>query len=146
MKWEIVVIGKPALAYAKSGMETYLTRLRRHVSAEVIVLRDSAALWRGGRLDKLREGAFLVALDERGLRWTTGEFRAAIDRWEGNGSIKRIVLFIGGADGHDNAVRSSADLVLSLSSFTLQHELALVVFLEQLYRVYSLKNGEPYHR
>jgi len=29
---------------------------------------------------------------------------------------------------------------------TMQHELALVVLLEQLYRAYTVKRGEPYHR
>jgi 23S rRNA (pseudouridine1915-N3)-methyltransferase len=36
--------------------------------------------------------------------------------------------------------------LLALSKLTLQHELALVVLLEQLYRVATLRRGEPYHR
>jgi 23S rRNA (pseudouridine1915-N3)-methyltransferase len=37
-------------------------------------------------------------------------------------------------------------MVLSLSSLTMQHELALVVLLEQIYRIATLRRGEPYHR
>ena len=41
---------------------------------------------------------------------------------------------------------TNTDHLVALSGFTLQHELALVVLLEQLYRVYTVLRGEPYHR
>ena len=149
MKWQIAVVGKPALAYAKSGMAEYLKRLQRYVAAEVVVLRESDVARvnsPGSPFAKLIDGALFVALDERGERWTTSDFRDSVDRWENSGTVKRVVLFIGGADGHDSLIRENASIVLSVSSFTLQHELALVVILEQLYRVYTVKRGEPYHR
>jgi 23S rRNA (pseudouridine1915-N3)-methyltransferase len=145
MKWQIAVVGKPALAYARAGMDEYLKRLQRCASAEVLILKSSDMDRAGSRLAKLREGALLIALDQRGEHWSTEKFRDTVDKWENDGAIKRIVLFIGGADGHDAEMRETADVVLSLSHFTLQHELALVVFLEQLYRVYTIKRGEPYH-
>jgi 23S rRNA (pseudouridine1915-N3)-methyltransferase len=63
-----------------------------------------------------------------------------------NPGIKTISLLIGASDGHTKDLRSQADEVWSLSPLTLQHELALVVLLEQLYRAYTIKRGEPYHR
>jgi 23S rRNA (pseudouridine1915-N3)-methyltransferase len=43
-------------------------------------------------------------------------------------------------------MRKSADLLWSLGPQTLQHELALVVALEQLHRAESILAGTPYHR
>ena len=65
---------------------------------------------------------------------------------EHRGDIKSVAFLIGASDGHTDELRTKADLLLSLSSLTLQHELALVVLLEQLYRVASMKAGSPYHR
>ena len=58
----------------------------------------------------------------------------------------QVPFLVGGSDGHSDEVRAKADRVLSLSSLTLQHELALVVLLEQLYRGYAILRGLPYHR
>ena len=44
------------------------------------------------------------------------------------------------------ALRESCDAVISLGRHTMQHELALVVLLEQIYRVHTLLAGSPYHR
>ena len=84
-------------------------------------------------------------MDERGEAWDTGRLREEIDRWEMAGT-GRVAVLIGGAGGHPEAVRAGCDVVLALSAMTLQHELALVVVLEQVYRVYTMKRGEPYHR
>ena len=62
------------------------------------------------------------------------------------GDVKTVAFLIGAADGHNESLRDRCDLILTLSPFTLQHELALLVLLEHLYRVASLKIGSPYHR
>jgi 23S rRNA (pseudouridine1915-N3)-methyltransferase len=84
-------------------------------------------------------------LDERGAQFTSREFAGKIREWEQR-SVKNVALIIGGADGHTDELRSAADLLWSLGRLTLQHELALVVLLEQIYRAYSINAGAPYHR
>lgn len=92
------------------------------------------------------EGDFRIALDERGEALTTQAWRERLDALEMRGEIKRVSFLIGAADGHTDTLRREADAVWQLSRLTLQHELALVVLLEQLYRVSTLKQGGPYHR
>jgi 23S rRNA (pseudouridine1915-N3)-methyltransferase len=77
---------------------------------------------------------------------TTAELAKRFGQLELRGDIKCVAFLVGASDGHTQELRENADLLLSLSSLTLQHELALVVLLEQLYRVASMKAGSPYHR
>lgn len=145
MKWKILPTGKPALAYAKSGVEEYLKRLSRYATVELNPVREgrahevAAALWRQS------EGGVRVLLDERGALWSTEELRRQVDAWEMD-RVRQVSWLIGPADGHRSEDREQADAVVALSRFTLQHELALVLLLEQIYRVYTMKRGEPYHR
>lgn len=139
MRWKICHVGKPALGYAKSGAEEYLKRLKRSATVEVVVARDEAGLL------KASEGGLRIALDERGEAISTPAWVERIDAWEMDG-VKTVSLLIGGADGHSPELRAACDEVWSLSALTLQHELALVVLLEGLYRCYTIKRGEPYHR
>lgn len=146
MKWQILAIGKPSLAYAKAGVEEYWKRLSRYATVELLTdWKDSGSAKNSEVLLAASEGAIRLALDERGEAWTTGAFAERVRGWQ-NGGVKRVALLIGGADGHSPVLREAADHVLSLSAFTLQHELALVVLLEQIYRVHTVLKGEPYHR
>jgi 23S rRNA (pseudouridine1915-N3)-methyltransferase len=145
MKWTILAIGKPALDYAKSGVAEYEKRLSRHGGVEIVTYREAGRVENSRRLLEASEGCLRIVLDERGELLTTAELSARVAAWELD-RVKRVAVLIGGADGHDASVRSAADLVLGLSRLTLQHELALVVFLEQLYRVGTVRRGEPYHR
>ena len=52
---------------------------------------------------------------------------------------------IGGSLGTADDVRTRASHALSLSAFTLPHQLARVVLLEQLFRAGRILRGEPYH-
>jgi 23S rRNA (pseudouridine1915-N3)-methyltransferase len=85
-------------------------------------------------------------MDERGECLTTRKFAEKLEALEMRGDVKTVAFLIGAADGHSPELREKCDLTLTLSPFTLQHELALLVLLEQLYRVASLKSGSPYHR
>lgn len=146
MKWQILAIGKPSLAYAKAGVEEYRKRLSRYATVELLTdWKDAGSAKNSEVLLAASEGAIRLVLDERGETWTTAALAERVRGWQ-NGGVKRVALLIGGADGHSPALREAADHVLSLSSFTLQHELALVVLLEQIYRVHTVLKGEPYHR
>ena len=145
MNWKILAVGKPALPWAKQGIDDYLSRCTRYAKVEIDYLKDGPRPQVEERFLKSSEGSRRIVLDERGQRLTTAEWHATVDRWELAGT-KRVTLLIGGADGHSAELREGADEVWSLSPLTLQHELALVVLVEQLYRVYTIKRGEPYHR
>ncbi|MDA7887931.1 23S rRNA (pseudouridine(1915)-N(3))-methyltransferase RlmH [Akkermansiaceae bacterium] len=146
MTWKIYAAGKPALAYAKTGIEEYLKRLQRGAKVELIYLKAGDSESVSKDLLTRSEGTFRIALDERGKDWTTGQFVDLVNKWEMDPGIKTISLLIGASDGHTKDLRSQCNAIWALSPLTLQHELALVVLLEQLYRAYSIKRGEPYHR
>lgn len=146
MQVRIIVAGKPALAYAKAGVEEYLKRLSRSGGYELVVIKAGTRDEVSARLLEQSRSCFRVALDERGECLSTREFAERLGLLEMRGEVKTLAFLIGAADGHNELLRGQCDLVLTLSPFTLQHELALLVLLEQLYRVSSLKSGSPYHR
>ena len=85
-----------------------------------------------------------VALDERGTRVTTLQLAERLRAWRDEG--RDVVLWIGGPDGLDGALRSRAEESLRLSELTLPHALARVLLAEALYRAWSVLAGHPYHR
>ena len=146
MKWQITAIGKPSLAYAKLGIAEYEKRLRRYTDLTLQTdAKDQGREKNSQVLSRRSEGAIRIVLDERGETWTTDTLVSHIRDWQMEGA-RKVALLIGGADGHTGTLREEADHVLSLSAFTLQHELALLVLLEQLYRAHTVLRGEPYHR
>jgi 23S rRNA (pseudouridine1915-N3)-methyltransferase len=53
---------------------------------------------------------------------------------------------IGAADGHDEELRTAADLLLSFGPATWPHLLARAMLAEQLYRATTILANHPYHR
>lgn len=145
MKHQILVAGKPALAYAKTGTAEYLKRLTRYGSYELKHIKDGSSEDVSQRLREASEGTLRIVMDERGESLTTSQLTKRIQGWEMRG-VKRASYLIGASDGHTQELRNEADMVWALSPLTLQHELALVVLLEQIYRVATIQRGEPYHR
>jgi 23S rRNA (pseudouridine1915-N3)-methyltransferase len=146
MHIRIIVAGKPALAYARAGVEDYLKRLTRHGSHELVVVKPGTSEEVSKRLMERSEGCHRIALDERGDLPTTRELADQLDRLAIRGDVKTLAFLIGAADGHTPELRAACNGLLAVSKLTLQHELALLVLLEQLYRVACIKSGSPYHR
>lgn len=90
-------------------------------------------------------GAALVALDERGRDLTSRDFADRLAAWR-DAARPAVACLIGGPDGHDDQLRSRADLVLAFGRMTWPHRLARVMLVEQLYRATSILAGHPYHR
>ena len=141
-----MVAGKPALDHARRGMDDYLQRLKRYGTVELIHVKSGDSESVSAALLERSEGHFRIALDERGEALTTQQWADAFAQWELRGDIKSIAFLIGASDGHTERLRKSCERIWQLSSLTLQHELALVLLLEQIYRVATLRKGEPYHR
>lgn len=91
------------------------------------------------------DGAFVIALDERGKTTDSRAFAGLLGQKRDEG-IRDMVFLIGGADGHDAQLRKRADKLLSFGPMVWPHMLARVMLTEQLYRAVSILSGAPYHR
>ena len=140
-------------AWADQAVEVYLQRVRRWRPVEIHQLKPTT--FRGDEEEvrkdeatrlqkKLKHTDLLVALDERGDDWSTQDFANFLERAQ-HGGHTRLVFAVGGPYGHHASTRQQARAVVRLSSLTLNHEIARVVFAEGLYRALSVIRGDPYH-
>lgn len=86
-----------------------------------------------------------VLLDERGKSLASTEFAELLGRWRDDG-CREARFVIGAADGHGDAERARADLLLGFGAATWPHLLVRAMLAEQLYRATSILAGHPYHR
>src|SRR5512139_1675025 len=90
----------------------------------------------GGTLPAPLNPAREVLLDERGRQMSSEEFAALLGRWRDEG-VREARFLIGAADGHGEAARSRADLLLGFGAMTWPHLLARAMLAEQLWRATS---------
>jgi 23S rRNA (pseudouridine1915-N3)-methyltransferase len=114
--------------------------LRRRTAPERVADAEAALL-----RQSVPEGAFVVALDERGKQYASREFAALLGRQQDEGR-RDVAFLIGGADGLAKAVRDRADTIMSLGQATWPHLLARGMLAEQIYRAQQINSGHPYHR
>ncbi|MCL6729912.1 23S rRNA (pseudouridine(1915)-N(3))-methyltransferase RlmH [Sphingomonas hankyongi] len=100
---------------------------------------------KGGNVAALPTNSVSVVLDERGSTLSSLEFARKLETWRDEGKREARFL-IGAADGHDDAERRSADLLLSFGSATWPHLLVRAMLAEQLFRATSILANHPYHR
>lgn len=85
----------------------------------------------------------VVLLDERGRDASSEDIARLIALAGDNGTP--LVFIVGGPFGHGPAVVERADDTIRLSRMVLNHQVAYVVLVEQLYRGWTIIRGEPYH-
>jgi 23S rRNA (pseudouridine1915-N3)-methyltransferase len=139
MRYRVVAVGRMKDAALRAACDGYLDRLRHYARVEEHEVKDEARV-----LGAVPEDARLVALTRAGDECTSSQLAEWTGRWDMEG--RDVVLAIGGADTLPDAVLRKAERLWSLSRLTLPHEVARVVVYEQLYRAYTIRRGEPYHR
>ena len=100
---------------------------------------------RGGKLPSLPANSVRIALDERGQTLSSVDLARKLEAWR-DGGKREARFLIGSADGHDEAERRSADLLLSFGPATWPHLLVRAMLAEQLFRATSILANHPYHR
>ncbi len=154
MKLRLVALGHRMPEWVVAGFDDYARRLPRDFALDLIELKpeprdrgkpvaqllDAEAT----RIATASRGWTVVALDERGVAWTTRELADRLVRWRDD--ARDVAFVIGSADGLAPAVKQRAAAVVSLSALTLPHGLVRVIVAEQIYRAATLIAGHPYHR
>lgn len=95
-------------------------------------------------LEAAPKGAYKVALDEHGKLYSSQAFAMMLNH--AAESARPVAFFIGGADGHGQALLKAADSKLSLGAMTWPHMLVRAMLAEQVYRGWSILANHPYHR
>jgi 23S rRNA (pseudouridine1915-N3)-methyltransferase len=155
VKITFLTVGKTAFKWVEDGSQEYLKRLVHYTSFSRIELPDikqSANMPREvlkakeGELilSKISDGDTLVLLDERGKKYSSEQFATMLEKWM-MGSSRNLFFVVGGAYGFSEEVYKRANSLLSISDMTFSHQMVRVVFLEQLYRGFTIVKGEPYH-
>lgn len=153
MKIRLIAVGQRPPEWVARGFAEYVRRLPREMPMELVEIPSASRGSPGAARTREREGERLlqavgsrdrvVALDERGVSWTTARLAERLEDWRMQGSD--VAFLVGGADGLDAACLERADDVLSLSAMTLPHALVRVVLAEQVYRAWTILAGHPYH-
>lgn len=155
MRLTVICMGKTRESFIRDGIAKYVRYLKPYADIEIRELREEkiedlkdAPLIRKKESEKIFKnappGALLVALDERGQEFTSHEFAAFMNGTLESGA-RDMVFIIGGAMGLDESVTGRSNKVLAMSRWTLTHEMARVVLLEQLYRAFTIIKGKTYH-
>jgi 23S rRNA (pseudouridine1915-N3)-methyltransferase len=148
----VLWVGKTQQEWVRSGIEEYVTRIRRYYPLEIGEAREEKGALEESkrerecvRLEKLLpKAARLVLLDEQGSEMTSRAFAGFLGECR-DGGISELAFAIGGAYGFSGAFRHRADRIVSLSRMTFTHQMARVFLLEQIYRGCTILNREPYH-
>ena len=139
MRYRVVAVGRMKNAALRTACNDYLERLQHYTRVDEQEVKDEARV-----LEAVGEDARLVALSRQGRACSSGELAEWTARWEREG--RDVAFAIGGAEALPRPVLERAAEVWSLSLLTLPHEVARLVLYEQLYRAYTLRRREPYHR
>jgi len=138
MLLHIIARGKIGRSPEAELVERYLKRIAW--PTKVTELPDN-----GGVIPPPPSANVTILLDERGTILSSTDFAKKLEAWR-DGGKREARFLIGAADGHDEALRGSADLMLSFGPATWPHMLARAMLAEQLFRATSILANHPYHR
>jgi len=155
MKIRFIVLGRTVEKYLVDACAEYEKRIKKYIPFEYIVIKD---LKNTANMPfetiKQKEAEMLrpylsmpsirILLDEHGKEFTSVAFSDYINK-KISLQNRDITFIIGGPYGFDNEVYANSDDKISLSKMTFSHQMVRLIFMEQLYRAFTIINNEPYH-
>lgn len=152
MAIRLYVIGKTKESHFIASEKEYLQRIGKYASFSYEVIPSARNQTRASiclqmeevaLLKKIQDTDFVVLLDEKGKSYTSRNFAEQLAQW--TNQYPDLIFVIGGAFGVSSTVRKRANAILTLSAMTFPHHLVRTMFLEQLYRAFTINRGEKYH-
>ncbi len=155
MRFTLLVVGRTVDSNYISLIDDYIGRLKHYTSFDMEVipeLKNTKSLSNEVQKEKeadlilksVQPGDTVVLLDEHGKEFRSIEFSQWIEK-KMNVVNKRAVFIIGGPYGFSQRIYDIASEKISLSKMTFSHQMIRLIFVEQLYRAFSILNNSPYH-
>ena len=153
MKIEFWVIGKNSDKFIDEGVNAYLKKIKHfndiqfHIFSDIKNIKETNILKEKEAekyLSKIEPDDCIILLDENGDTLSSRKFAHFIEQRR-NQSTKRCIFIIGGAFGFGDKLYKRSNYKISLSEMTFSHQLIRLIFLEQLYRAYTIIHNFPYH-
>jgi 23S rRNA (pseudouridine1915-N3)-methyltransferase len=154
MRLVVAVVGKARNAALGEAIRDYETRAARYWPLDVHEVREERAS--GIPVDKVKEReavrlsekvperAQTVACELGGKSLSSEQFAELLQ--SAREQDRDLAFLIGGAFGLSPSVAKKSTMRLSLAPWTLPHEIARLVLVEQIYRAGTIVRGEPYHK
>lgn len=155
MKLILIVVGRTVEEYLQTGIDDYVGRIghfapfgievipelknTRNIDSKTQKQQEGALI-----LKQFQPGDYIVLLDDKGTQFTSPGMAQWLDNRMAAG-YKRIVFVVGGPYGFSQEVYAAAHAKLSLSNMTFSHQMVRLIFVEQLYRSFTILRGLPYH-
>lgn len=155
MKFTLLVVGRTVEKHYITAIDDYVSRTKHFTQFDLEVipeLKNTKSLSMEQQKEKeaelilkaLQPGDVVVLLDEHGKEFRSIEFADWIER-KMHTVNKRLVFIIGGPYGFSPKVYAVAQEKISLSKMTFSHQMIRLIFVEQLYRAFTILNNNPYH-
>ena len=154
MRITLLQTGKTRDSFITEGVEEFNKRMSRYVPFAIDTIPDlknsrnmtmKEVQEKEGilMLKRIKPVDYIILLDERRRSFDSIGFAKHMNDLEGR--VNHLQFVIGGPYGFSQDVYKRANEKFSLSSLTFSHQLVRVLFMEQLYRAYTILKGDPYH-
>lgn len=149
---KLIVVGKIKEKYFTDAIKEYEKRISKYTKLNIIEVADcgieeidkSLKIEKDAIMRHLSLKDYIILLDVKGREMTSLEMAELMTVREMNSS--NITFIIGGSNGFHQDIYKLAKEKWSFSKLTFPHQLFRIMFLEQLYRTYKIRNNEKYHK
>jgi len=155
MKIVLLVSGKTESVWLQQGIDVYIQRLKHYIPFEIKVIPDlkhtknltsEEQKEEEGKLilPHMNEKSDVYLLDEGGREFSSKELSVFLEKKMTTG-CRELTFIIGGPFGFSRKIDETPAGKISLSRLTFSHQMVRLLFVEQLYRAFTILRGEPYH-
>ena len=95
-------------------------------------------------LKQIDQRDLILLLDESGKSMTSAQFARQCEKYLLR-QVSKVIFIIGGPYGFSPELYERADAKIALSAMTFTHDMVRLIFLEQLYRAFTINKNLPYH-
>lgn len=155
IKINLITIGDIKEKYLKDAIAEYSKRIARFADLKIIEIKENISKTSNSQdiLNSLKKDAieikkylkgYIICLDILGKQKTSEDFAKNIEKLSLTNS--EISFIIGASNGLSDEIKAISNEKMSFSIMTFPHQLMRVIFLEQLYRAFTILNNISYHK